>query len=321
MNVINEYLKILNDDTTNLFRITLEKFFKRKISDEFITSYINARYYPEDEKSITKTKIKAAISDAITSTEKKLYKEYEGKENIIKQNAVLTEYIQYIDYFIKPETREYMSLLKKCESNPEFLKELEKVKEEHQKKVETYLDKFESNDFYLKFEKCPKKNNVDFVELEHDINLSILYSKYAKEMAFNTGKTREDKYLVAYHMLAKEVIRDILNERFNKEYIIEFPETVLDKKQKLKNLLGILQNELAQDKICLKIPYEGFVKNKKDFNQMIKSGFKIAIVLDRKVTINEIMKMEIFKYIIVKKELRYKSELLRHNKKLNIIEQ
>lgn len=319
MNVMDEYLKLIHEDLSASLKQILDKKYKKSIVDEFIKTYISTRYYNEDAKMNLNT-IKMNIIKKMTQKEKELYKEYPEKEKSIKTISDYIYLILYIDNVSEIDSKEMIKTINLFEDKDKAISILEDLKTKHEIKKEMFINSFDSDDFYLEYEDCNRVNNVQMVILEHNIEFSMIYSEFAIEKAFNTGKTNEDKYLVAYHLLAQQVIKDINNEDYNQKYIINFPETILEKKQKYKKLTEIVNNDILKEKICFEIDYEEFLKNKNEFNTLINQGFGFAVRLNKKVAKTAAMKMEIFRYIIINKELKYYTELRKTNKKLKIIE-
>lgn len=319
MNVMDEYLKLIHEDLSASLKQILDKKYKKSIVDEFIKTYISTRYYNEDAKMNLNT-IKMNIIKKMTQKEKELYKEYPEKEKSIKTISDYIYLILYIDNVSEIDSKEMIKTINLFEDKDKAISILEELKTKHEIKKEMFINSFDSDDFYLEYEDCNRVNNVQMVILEHNIEFSMIYSEFAIEKAFNTGKTNEDKYLVAYHLLAQQVIKDINNEDYNQKYIINFPETILEKKQKYKKLTEIVNNDILKEKICFEIDYEEFLKNKNEFNTLINQGFGFAVRLNKKVAKTTAMKMEIFRYIIINKELKYYTELRKTNKKLKIIE-
>lgn len=319
MNVMDEYLKLIHEDLSASLKQILDKKYKKSIVDEFIKTYISTRYYNEDAKMNLNT-IKMNIIKKMTQKEKELYKEYPEKEKSIKTISDYIYLILYIDNVSEIDSKEMIKTINLFEDKDKAISILEELKTKHEIKKEMFINSFDSDDFYLEYEDCNRVNNVQMVILEHNIEFSMIYSEFAIEKAFNTGKTNEDKYLVAYHLLAQQVIKDINNEDYNQKYIINFPETILEKKQKYKKLTEIVNNDILKEKICFEIDYEEFLKNKNEFNTLINQGFGFAVRLNKKVAKTAAMKMEIFRYIIINKELKYYTELRKTNKKLKIIE-
>jgi len=319
MNVMDEYLKIIHEDLSTSLKQILEKKYKKNIVDEFVNTYIFTRYYNEDAKMNLNT-IKQNIIKKLTQKEKELYKKYPEKEKWIK---VISEYVYlilYIDNISEIDSKEIINVINKYEDKDKAVVMLEDLKSKHDIKKEMFINSLDSEDFYLEYEDCNRVNNVQMVTIDHNIEFSMIYSEFAIQKAFDTGKIYEDRYLVAYHLLAQQIIKDMNDEIFNQKYIINFPETILDRKQKYKKLIEIISNDIIKEKMCLVINYEDFLNNKNEYNSLINKGFGFAIRLKNKVSKTAAMKMEIFRYIIINKELKYYTELRKTNKKLKIIE-
>ena len=112
------------------------------------------------------------------------------------------------------------------------------------------------------------------------------------------------------------VARDIVEANFKDQYMVEFTTTLLKKKQKLKQVLELIDDPAIQDKVNLKIQYEEVEKYKKELYELMKEGYKFAIELDNSLKdASEIEKLKMFSYIIVPKKVRLYKELMRRNKK------
>lgn len=318
MNVMDKYLKILNDDINEFLKFALEKKYRRYLADEFYKSYVDARYGIEDK--MYKGTMKSRINKAFNEKKNELCKESPEKQKLIEQHALYISFIQYFDYMIKPDSEDLEKMIKKIEQDERTVKSIEEFSKKHDSRVKKFLEQFESKDFFLEIQDCPKKVNLHFAKLCYNINFPILYSNFAIEQAFNTGKINEDKYLVAYYILAGIIIKDFIVEAYKNEYIIEFPDTIFDKKQKLNRVLEIIDNGFIKDKICFMVDYDKFKNNRKKFSELIKKGYNFGIKLNQKLDQTEVLRIEIFKYIILNKGFNYYSELRKMNKNLKIIE-
>ena len=100
------------------------------------------------------------------------------------------------------------------------------------------------------------------------------------------------------------------------QYIVEITPTILRKKQKLKQVLEIIDDPALQDKINLKIQYEELPKYKNNLFELMKEGYKFAIELDNSLKdASEIEKLTMFSYIVVPKKVRLYKEIIRRYKK------
>ena len=96
---------------------------------------------------------------------------------------------------------------------------------------EIFLEKLESNDFLLQFERNKQNPDLFFVTIDHQINMPKQYSDEAIEKVFNTGIIAEDKLRVEYLLLSVVALKDILNGEFKDTYIAEFTSSLLEKKR------------------------------------------------------------------------------------------
>ena len=104
---------------------------------------------------------------------------------------------------------------------------------------------------------------------------------------------------------------------------MEFTNKLLNKPNKLKNLLNIIDNTAIKDKVSIKIKYEFFIENKEKIYELIKEGFKITLILDNsfKVNYKTIDTLEVFKYVILNKDLKNYNEIIKYKQNIkNIIE-
>ena len=151
----------------------------------------------------------------------------------------------------------------------------------------------------------------------------LIYSEFAINKAFNTGLINEDRLLIEYYLVAKKALEDVLKQNFTRQYVLEFTNKLLNKPNKLKNLLNIIDNTAIKDKVSIKIKYEFFIENKEKIYELIKEGFKITLILDNsfKVNYKTIDTLEVFKYVILNKDLKNYNEIIKYKQNIkNIIE-
>lgn len=96
-------------------------------------------------------------------------------------------------------------------------------------------------------------------------------------------------------------MNDIIKGKFEKKYIIEYTSSLLKKKRKNKQILNIISNESVQNKIMLKIRYKEFLRNKYEVYDLMKRGYRFAIVVEKENNIDN-ANLNMFKFILVTKE-------------------
>lgn len=324
MNVMVEYLKINKDFITKYIKAVLGKMYNKKITDEFYKTYIEQRYYYVDEQ-LGKTNIKNAILKKIDKTKRKLISEDKDNKIKINETAFFYNYILYFDNIINSRNINKVIIQiveqkskRTGKEEPELQKNIYDLYIKYQKEIQNFLQKFNTTKFELEFKKCNCSKDVKTVELKQKIKIPLLYSDFAIEKAMETEPIVEDKCLVEYHLIANRILNDILKCDTQKEYIVEFPISILSKKQKTKRLLDIINFTLMQSKIILKIDYKDFNNNKSTIYQLVQQGYKFCVNIDEEYEISpsNMKRLEIFAYVLAKNITKYKNK----EYKLNLIQ-
>lgn len=324
MNVMVEYLKINKNFVTQYIKTVLGKMYNKKITDEFYKAYVEQRYYYVDEQ-LGRTNIKTAILKKIDKTKRKLISEDKDNKTKINETAFFYNYVLYFDNVINSRNinKVIMQIVeqkskKTGKEEPELQKNIYDLYIKYQKEIQNFLQKFNTTKFELELKKCNCSKDVKTVVLKQKIKIPLLYSDFAIEKAMETEPIVEDKCLVEYYLIANKILNDILKCDTQKEYIVEFPISILSKKQKTKRLLEIINFTLMQSKIILKIDYKNFNDNKETIYQLIQQGYKFCINIDEdcEISSNDMKRLENFAYILVKNIAKYKNK----EYKLNLIQ-
>lgn len=301
--VVEEYIEFSKKNILKYLKLILEKYYDKEIVESLVETYINIRYYNIDQKTKNLEKninyyLKQKVTEILDEKEEKIkiifytfkyilyfdnVKEYESLKNIIE------EIVEY---------RKSISL-----ENDEFKEEITKLLKENEKRKQKYLEAFKSDHFLLDQIKTNKKN-VYFVELKNNIKFNKIYSSYSINKVYNSGLVNEQKDFIIYYQISIEILKNAIIGNFNQEYIVDFPLSILEKKQKTIRLFSIINNEMIKNSLILKFTYSSYLENKDQINEWIKEGYKVAIIIDEKYNYEEKQKMwlEIFNYIIVDQE-------------------
>lgn len=301
--VVEEYIEFSKKNILKYLKLILEKYYDKEIVESLVETYINIRYYNIDQKTKNLEKninyyLKQKVTEILDEKEEKIkiifytfkyilyfdnVKEYESLKNIIE------EIVEY---------RKSISL-----ENDEFKEEITKLIKENEKRKQKYLEAFKSDHFLLDQIKTNKKN-VYFVELKNNIKFNKIYSSYSINKVYNSGLVNEQKDFIIYYQISIEILKNAIIGNFNQEYIVDFPLSILKKKQKTIRLFNIINNEMIKNSLILKFTYSSYLENKNQINEWIKEGYKVAIIIDEKYNYEEKQKMwlEIFNYIIVDQE-------------------
>lgn len=327
VNIINKYIDITKKQMTTYMKLVFGSLLKKEYNDKYLEKYVNTRYYNYYETNINET-LREKILNSLKDVEENLAMDHIEDRDLIQKMNTFFQYVLYFDNVvnykdIKQKIERISKLRKKLlnKSSESFNKNLYDKMIEFEKQKEIFLENLKSDDFYIKVTNYPRRVNIYRVSLKHNVNIPIEYSEFAVNKAFNSGIIKEDKLIVEYYLTEAKILKDILKQRFNKQYVVEFSETVLKKSKKLKILLNIINNPASLEQIVLKIHYEDYMENKEKIHELLRQGYKFAVVLDETLKVNEreIQTLDIFKYVLLNKQLK-SYEQIKSYKIQNIIE-
>lgn len=325
-NVMSEYLEIVKRYISKYMKRILGYKYNKMICEALTERYINTRYYNYfsiQEEGLT---LRQKIMSELKKLEIKLIGQYPDMEKEINISSIFFYYIMYFDNIILTKNIE-----KKIENIEKLREKLLNKKEEYFKnelyeiisnwnkeKIEEF-DKFESKEFELKITHYKDKKDVNNVKLIHNIKFPYVFSDFAIQKVFSSGIINEDKLYIEYYLISIKIIKDILRHNFKKQYIVEFADSLLEKNKKIKGILNIINSPEIQEKLSLKIKYEKYLKFKEEVHELLRSGFKIAIVLDDSFEIeySNIEKLSIFSYVLVNKNFKEYNELMKNKNLVN----
>ena len=319
INLANRYIELTKKEIISYLKLVFENKFSKKYCDLYMKKYIEIRYYNFYDYDTSRTLRKKILDNLRDLAEELCIENIEDRE-IIDQMCVFFYYILYFDNVSRvksiEQTIEKIYKLRKRvleKDEEEFKKELYNMLKEYKKEKEQLLDRFNQEEFFIKLTNYPKKLNVYRVNLKYNIKFPLVYSDFAINKAFNVGLINEDKLLIEYYLVASHVLKDVLKQNFIKEYVLEFTDKLLDKPNKLKNLLNIIDNNAIKDKVSIKLKYEAFIEYKEKIYELMRNGYKITIILDNsfKPDYKNIESLASFKYVIINKDLKNYKEIIK----------
>lgn len=333
-NLMDTYLKFTEKKIKKYMKIVFSVNYDEEIIEEFLRTYINARYYNVQNSEKPARAFYMRILDELEYKEDMLMEkcdaeaesldEKQSRLNLIHSIKEAFGYVLFFDNVRNIENFKTIDSLheiieKMLESvEKDFdIKNSKDVEEKLYQEVKSdmiekdiFLDKFETDEFSLVFENANFDENFYFVELEHNIKMPMQYSDSAINKVFTEGIIAEDKLQIEYILLSTVAIRDIINGNFKDCYIAEFETSLFKKKQKLNGILSLIENQALQEKINLNIKYADYMKNQKSVLEYIKRGFSFVITLDDTLkNAEDIEKLKMFKLVIVPEELKIYKEI------------
>lgn len=343
-NIMDTYLNFTEKKIKKYMRMIFAGYYDEKIVSEYLKTYINARYYNIRNTEKPARAFYLRILDELEFKQNILIRKNEEEaENIEEKEANLKlintvkEVFGYILFFdnvrnvdnfksinsIKEVIKKIMQTV-----NVEFkIKTTKDFEETFYKEItsdmldkEIFLDKFETDEFSLRFENSAIRDDLYYAMLEHNVRMPSQYSESAIEKVYTEGIVAEDKLQIEYILLSLVAMRDIINGNFKDSYLAEFTSTLFKKKQKLDSILSLIGNQALQEKISLNISYSDYIKNQKGVLEYTKKGYNFVITLDDSIkSVEDVEKLKMFKIVIVPKKLVLYKEIKGDNSLNNVI--
>jgi len=288
---INELVTLLNKERV--------KPNEPSIKDNFLRSYIDAKYYNhcgdinvsyngKNENS----KLEAVLEDvsnkmigSYTGTDKK-YAEKVLKYKNIFMMIMIIEHINklYDDNDLKIVA--YQKKLSKVfdeKTLNKIIGKLISIQRVYSKILSDSLEIVDSNTFELEYNQLTSKKNIYGLILKHNINFSKVYSDYIIDKTYDEGIVAEDKVLVAINILYSVIADNMLNNNLKNSYLLYLPSTLYEKENKLSKVLSLLEDEACKTSVIFLIKYSVLTKNKKLIRDIKKQGYRFAIYFDEDV--------------------------------------
>lgn len=327
-NLMDVYLSFTERKIKKYMKLIFNQYYDENIVNEYLRTYINARYYNIINIEKPARAFYLRILDELDYKEdtlmEKCKKEAESlseKQQRLKVISTVKEVFGYILFFDNVRNienfktigsiKEIVAKALAVASEAYGFKVPKDAEDKIYKEIKSdllskdlFLDKFDTDEFMLNFENSELRDDLFFVELLYNVKMPMQYSSQAVAQVFSEGIIAEDKLQVEYLLLSIIVIRDIVNGSFKDTYIVEFAPTLFKKKQKLDSLLSIIDNQALQSEISLNIMYSDYIKNKKSVFEYTKKGFNFTITLDNSIqSIEDVEELKMFKIVIAQKNL------------------
>ena len=309
MNMLEEFLKFEKNNITLFAKEVLSDLYDENLFTTLLNVYVDDRYYNYYSNS------EIPFEDNIMNHIEKAFINYtEGMEDEEKskliENYLVFVFVLYFDGVLFIEDSIFLALLKKYRlklfkmEDELFQENITKFIYNTERKREKFYKMFETKYFYLS-ETPTSMENVSDIVLKYNIDFPKIYSDYAIDRVFDSTGISEDKMFVEYQLVTLNILKDIKICNFDKNYLLEFPQSLFENKEGLKNLLNIFNNDCFKNQSVFKIKYEDYCKYGNDVKDMIKEGFLLAMELDDEEEIEDLIIFNIFKYIIVDKDSKY----------------
>lgn len=336
-NLMDVYINFTVKKIKKYMKKIFGSHYNEAVVDEYLKTYINARYYNATLSDKPAKAFYARIVNELKYKEKILQEKMNDleDENIIRYTRQIFDYVLFFDNVRKVENNKDVNTIKQIVSEIANMREKwfkvknaadfeEKLYQEINSDMinkDVFLDNFDNSDFALKIRNHQDVEDLYYVKIENKIKMPIQYSQYAVDKVFSTGIIAEDKLKIEYILLSVMAIRDILNGNFSDTYIAEFNAALFKKQKKLEGLLSLIENQALQEKINLSIMYQDYIKHRNEVLSFVNQGYNFVIILDGSVkSVTDVEKLKMFKRVILPKNVALYRDI-KKAKISNVLEQ
>ncbi len=305
-NIVKDYIEYDREKLNEYIDIITEKALVGKLRNMIVDTYINIRYYNMYE-SIKKNPIDN-IEYYVIEEFKKKYNDKNVKQIIplIVDALIIIRYVILLEKYIdSPDAEKQLKqyedkMQKKYDKTPIIVADLIREIKLNLSKKKTFLEELLSEDFSV----AKRETNLPGVYdlgLENDVKMPDLFSDVAVNRVYNTGAINEDKMLVYYVLATREILLDMINYNYDSYYLIDFPDSLVDKKGKSTTLFKIFEDDYLKEKLILKVNYSDYKEKKDSYDYLIHEGLSFAVFVNDDVK-DDIVLLNVFSYIIVDNE-------------------
>ena len=106
------------------------------------------------------------------------------------------------------------------------------------------------------------REKVYIETIDYNIRFPKIYSTYSINKVFNSAIINENINFILYNMVANKILKNVLYDIYDINYIVTFPISIIEKKEKLNRLFEIIDNEMVKNNIVINIKYSYYKNNK-----------------------------------------------------------
>ena len=304
-NVFKDYIEADKRYLREYINLVTEKKINSKIRNMILDTYTNIRYYDACE-HVKKTLIDN-IEYHVIENYIKLFKEKDNRANIpyIVDSLIIIRYVILLEMSVIGNNKNLQNQVVSYEENIKgkyrdtqvLINDLiKKIKDENRKK-EKYINGLLSNDFSVT-KRNTNINDVFEIFLNTSIKVPDLYSEVAVSRVYNSDAIYEDRTLVFYFLISREILIDMINGKHSYKYIAAFPASIVTKHNKLLNLLKVIDGDYLRDRVILKVNYKDYLEQKEEFDKLIHEGYSLAVIIDDEFDDNVVL-LNVFTYILL----------------------
>ena len=320
--IFDEYIKFVENFLINYFKLLLSGEYERNLIRPFIDRYIDVRYFNKFS-FVKEPTFTQKLNKELNNVAKEVMSENEDKVEKVKNIFALFGYVLYIDGCFSYSN---ISTLTKSLFNDANIKLTysDKTKAGVTDLIREFTDKkneffklFDTDEFFLKGKKL--ESNMYCVDLGNNCHISKLYSSYAIERAYNSEVVMENRLYLMLVMLTTKILAEAISLNFENSYVVDFPETLLEKQKKIMKYLKLLDNDLLRNKVILRFKYSVYKNRvyKKEINKLINNDYNVSIILDDAFD-SDFDSLVLFTNIFVDKKGKYYQNVIDNKEEYNL---
>ena len=311
-NILKDYIDYDKKFLREYIDIITEKNLNSKICDMIVDTYINVRYFDmyEHVKEYPIYNVEYYVTDNFN----KLFSDKNKGKNIplVVDTLIVLRYVFLYEKFYKDKKNSkqlsgYEDKIKNKYENTKILITdlIKKIKDNTQKK-EKFINGLLSNDFSVVKNKTDIKDVYDLY-FDNSVKIPDLFSELAINRVYNSGIVYEDRMTVFYMLTIREILVDMINYQNNYKYLVDFPDSLIGKRNKLSALLKLIDSDYLKERMIIKVLYSEYLEKKDDYDKLIHDGYSLAVIINDEININVVL-LKVFAYIIIL-DSQYKKEL------------
>ena len=225
-NLMDVYLSFTERKIKKYMKLIFNQYYDENIVNEYLRTYINARYYNIINIEKPARAFYLRILDELDYKEdtlmEKCEKEAESlseKQQRLKVISTVKEVFGYILFFDNVRNienfktigsiKEIVAKALAVASEAYGFKVPKDAEDKIYKEIKSdllskdlFLDKFDTDEFMLNFENSELRDDLFFVELLYNVKMPMQYSSQAVAQVFSEGIIAEDKLQVEYLLLS-----------------------------------------------------------------------------------------------------------------------
>lgn len=304
-NIAKDYVSFEKKSIMEYLKVILDKYYKKDICELLVNKYIEIRYYDYSDKKYSKYAynieyyLKEYANDLMLSDK--------DNQDKIKLSFLAFKYIFYFDDVISfnsiNDVSSDIALFRKDKlgilDNDDFIKVICDKYKEFDNSKKNYFKSIQNDKFEFITMNTNKKN-VYLTDIGCNIVFPRIYSSYSIKKVYNQGIINEDKLFILYHLVNMKILRNRIVGIYDRDFIVDFPLSLISKKEKVNRLLNIINDDTVRDNVFMKINFKDYNDNKEFFDSLISTGYHFAINLDDSFKYDEelLIRMNVFGYLI-----------------------